>query len=396
MPERNRVIPTGDIVAVPLRGVWLGSRGILHEGHEIVRQHASPAWITCVLEFRGWVAPKWEPRRWTALFFHDEAVALAAGHRPCALCRRDAYTAYQRAVRVATGREPLRAPELDRRLHAERLVARSPGRAAAHVPRRRTHLMPWTGLPSGVFVVAPGGPALVVGDAVIAWTTQGYGTRSARPTRGDAEVLTPPTSVTAIGHGYRPQIDSAATREVFAPQSLRPPDATRTLSRVRVRSGSDQGVTHLTGSAAWSIVGVMTTTPTPTPTSLPSSPQRPALDRFFGTLRRSPLVRSQDRVIAGVCSGIAQRFGISTAVIRVVAVIAALLGPAIVLYLVAWLLLPDAEGGIRLEKALRRGDVPSVALLVVAGLALIPDAGLRPHRAFLEFHRAKVFKDRAA
>ena len=95
------------------------------------------------------------------------------------------------------------------------------------------------------------------------------------------------------------------------------------------------------------------------------------------------LRRAQDRVIAGVCSGIAQRFGISTAVIRVVAVIAALLGPAIVLYLVAWLLLPDAEGGIRLEKALRRGDVPSVALLVVAGLALIPDAGLRPHVGWL-------------
>ncbi|WP_295696946.1 PspC domain-containing protein [Lapillicoccus sp.] len=123
----------------------------------------------------------------------------------------------------------------------------------------------------------------------------------------------------------------------------------------------------------------MTTTPAP----LPSSPQRPALDRFFDTLRRSPLVRSQDRVIAGVCSGIAQRFGISVAVVRVIAVIAALLGPAVALYLLAWLLLPDAQGGIQLEKALRRGHVPSIVLLAVTGLALIPDVGLHPHVGWL-------------
>jgi hypothetical protein len=216
VPERNRVTPAGDIVAVDLRGAWMGNRGVIHEGHEIVRQHASPAWITCALEFRDWVAPRWEPRRWTALFFHDEAVALAAGHRPCALCRRGDYAAYQRAVGVATGREPLRAPELDRHLHAERLVPRSPG-PASRPPLRRTHPMPWAGLPSGVFVVTPTGPALVVGDAVVAWTTQGYGTQRTRPTRGDVEVLTPPTSVLAIAHGYRPQIDDAATREASTP-----------------------------------------------------------------------------------------------------------------------------------------------------------------------------------
>lgn len=119
----------------------------------------------------------------------------------------------------------------------------------------------------------------------------------------------------------------------------------------------------------------MTTTPAP----LPSTPPSPALDRFFAALRRSPLVRSQDRVIAGVCNGIAQRLGIAPAVVRIVAVIAALLGPAIALYLLAWLLLPDAEGGIRLEKALRAGHVPSIVLLVVASLALLPDAGLHSH-----------------
>jgi hypothetical protein len=53
MPARNRVTPTGDIEAIPLRGAWTGNRGILHSGHEIVRFHASDLWITCALEFRG-------------------------------------------------------------------------------------------------------------------------------------------------------------------------------------------------------------------------------------------------------------------------------------------------------------------------------------------------------
>lgn len=222
MSERNRVTPVGDIVDVPLRGAWMGNRGVLHEGHEIVRQHASAAWITCALEFRGWVAPRWEPRRWTALFFHDEAVALAAGHRPCALCRRGDYTAYLRALGAATDAEPLRAPELDRRLHAERLVPRRARSAAAHGPARRTHRIPWVGLPSGVFVIASGGPVLVLGDALVAWTTEGYGARSGRPTRGDAEVLTPPTSVVAIAHGYLPQIDTVQIDTVAAPEVLAP------------------------------------------------------------------------------------------------------------------------------------------------------------------------------
>src|SRR5438132_460074 len=40
-PARNRVTPTGDIEAIPLRGAWTGNRGILHSGREIVRFHAS-------------------------------------------------------------------------------------------------------------------------------------------------------------------------------------------------------------------------------------------------------------------------------------------------------------------------------------------------------------------
>lgn len=81
---RNRVTPTGGIVDVPLRGAWTGNRGVLHERHEIVRFHAGDLWITCVLEFRGRWREQWLPGRYTHLYFHDEAVSFAAGHRPAA------------------------------------------------------------------------------------------------------------------------------------------------------------------------------------------------------------------------------------------------------------------------------------------------------------------------
>ena len=82
MAHRNRVDPTGEIVESSLRCAWLGNRGCLHVGREVVRPWRSQAWITCVLEFKGRHFQQWQPGRWTALFFDDEAVALAAGHRP--------------------------------------------------------------------------------------------------------------------------------------------------------------------------------------------------------------------------------------------------------------------------------------------------------------------------
>ena len=86
-PSETASPRTGEIVATRLRGAWTGNRGLLHEGREIVRSHAGDLWITCALEFRGRHRELWLPNRWTPLFFHDEAVAFAAGHRPCGECR---------------------------------------------------------------------------------------------------------------------------------------------------------------------------------------------------------------------------------------------------------------------------------------------------------------------
>ena len=159
-PKRNRVTPLGDLVATPLRGAWTGNRGQLHEGTDIKRFHGSQLWIISALEHKGQRLPQWAPGHFTVLFFHDEAVALAAGHRPCALCRREAYNRYRDAWTdggVVNARPT--AVDLDRRLHAERLVPRS------HT--RRLHEVAWPVVPDGAFVLLDGVTALVLGDAVV-------------------------------------------------------------------------------------------------------------------------------------------------------------------------------------------------------------------------------------
>ena len=205
MSERNRVTPQGDIVAIPLRGAWTGNRGgVLHSGHEIVRSHASDLWITCVLEFRGRWREQWLPNRYTHLFFHDEAVALAAGHRPCAECRHADYRAYQQAWADGHGAAVPSAKEMNAQLHRERIV---PG-----THRRRWHDLPWSDLPDGTFVLFDEGPAVVVGATVVPWTTAGYGTPLPRPHAGTATVITPPSSVAVLRAGYPVQIDDGAAK----------------------------------------------------------------------------------------------------------------------------------------------------------------------------------------
>ncbi|WP_225440453.1 hypothetical protein [Amycolatopsis eburnea] len=194
---RNRVTPVGDVVDIPLRGAWTGNRGVLHEGREIVRFHAGDLWITCALEFRGRCREQWLPNRYTHLFFHDEAVSFAAGHRPCAECRRAAYNAYRDAWPAHPS-----AAEMNRRLHAERLVR------GTHV--RRRHELPWAGLPEGVFVQRGRHPELVVGGHLAEWTPAGYGTRRKLPRAGTVPVLTPPATIAVLRAGYPVQIDDGA------------------------------------------------------------------------------------------------------------------------------------------------------------------------------------------
>jgi hypothetical protein len=198
------VTPLGDIVAIPLRGAWTGNRGILHSGREIVRFHASDLWITCALDFRDRHHEQWRPHHYTFLFFHDEAVSFAAGHRPCAECRRADYDAYRGAWADGLGAGTPSAAAMNRQLHSERIVR------GTH--RRRIHELPWPGLPDGTFVLVDETPAVVLGDQLTEWTTAGYAARRTRPATGTARVVTPPATVAALRAGYSAQIDDTARR----------------------------------------------------------------------------------------------------------------------------------------------------------------------------------------
>jgi hypothetical protein len=204
-PMRNRVTPMGDVVAIELRGAWLGNRGIIHRGTEIVRFHASNLWIVCALEFRGRRTRQWAEGRYTALFFHDEAVALASGHRPCAECRREDYERFRSAWATGLGEELPSAKEMNTRLHAQRLVR--------NTHTRRLHVMDWQALPAGAFVLVDGVPVLALNHVVVPWTANGYLAATARPNRGTVEVITPPSSVAALRAGYSVQIDVSATTQ---------------------------------------------------------------------------------------------------------------------------------------------------------------------------------------
>lgn len=206
VPAQNRVTPLGAIEAFPLRGAFTGNRGRLHAGRRIVRFHAGDLWIICALRFRGRWSEQWLPRRFTWLFFHDEAVALAAGHRPCGECRHASYTAYRDAWASANPTRPSpSARDMNRQLHAERIVR------GTH--RRRFHPMSWRSLPDGAFVVdGEGAPHVMLGRELVEWTREGYGGRRARPVRGEATVITPPSSIAVLRAGYPVQLD----RAVFA------------------------------------------------------------------------------------------------------------------------------------------------------------------------------------
>ena len=193
MPLQNRVTPLGDLVATPARGLVYGNRGCLHDDERrIRRRYAGKRWIACRLEFRGWHRePLMQPGRFTELFFLDDATAFAAGHRPCALCRREDYNRFVELWSdLHSGARG--ADEIDAQLHAER------------VPQRH-HETPFDELPDGAFVVDEGAPTLVLGAELLAWSFDGYAARRSRPS-GSARVITPPSLVAILRAGWDPVV----------------------------------------------------------------------------------------------------------------------------------------------------------------------------------------------
>jgi len=131
-----------------------------------------------------------QPGRYTELFFLDEATALAAGHRPCAECRRADYVGFMEGWLERHPGES-RTDAVDVRLHAERLYPTG---------GRRVHESALASLPDGAFVLRDGEPYVVVGAALRLWTPAGYTTRVVRGSREAATVITPPSLVEHLRH----------------------------------------------------------------------------------------------------------------------------------------------------------------------------------------------------
>ena len=205
MPRQNRVNPFGEIIATQNRGMFMGNRGVLHDQEgRIQRAWHGKRWLVCVLEFRGRKRTVMSPRHYTELFFLDEATALAAGHRPCAECRRERFNAFRYAWRLEEYSHPPTADEIDNRLHTERL---------APDKKKKVHLANLADLPNGVFVrMADWGENayLVWNDRLLLWTAGGYSGQKKRPHDAKVVVLTPKSTVEAIRAGYVPEIHPSA------------------------------------------------------------------------------------------------------------------------------------------------------------------------------------------
>lgn len=196
-PLQNRVLPTGDIVSASFRGAFTGNRGILafdDQGQLGTSRWKHQHWLICALDHpRGRYHGPQPALGWTPLFFSDEAVGLAAGHRPCAYCRRAAYETWRDAWARAYGQWPGHK-DADKLLHQSR------------VTRRRMqvrHDLDIRQVPVGAFISWQNTPHLVHKDGLFPWKEGGYGSAQALPD-GLVEVLSPAPTLAVLRAGFKP------------------------------------------------------------------------------------------------------------------------------------------------------------------------------------------------
>lgn len=204
-PLQNRVLPTQEIVSDPARGMFTGNRGNLQFTD---RKLGTPRWkhqhwIICDLVHpRGRYHGPMPARAWTPLFFLDEAVGLAAGHRPCAYCRPQAYAAFKSAWAKALG--PAGHKEMDRALHAARVTRnRKQIRFQAQVDS----------LPTGTFFLWEGRPTLCGYRGFFTYTPNGYSALLTQ-IRGEVTVLTPQPNLAVLSAGFRPCFHDSAAQHI--------------------------------------------------------------------------------------------------------------------------------------------------------------------------------------
>ena len=202
MALQNRVDPWGNLHAVNARGSWMGNRGILHNSDkQIITQWRHKQWVTCALSFKGRQREIFAPNSYSELFFLDEATALAAGHRPCAECRRERFKEFKTIWFQANPQyenETSSISVIDKQLHLERV-----DRAKNKV----TFNAIVSSLPEGTIFEHEGNAYLIWKDQHFLWMHDGYvKTALTLPKNACVAVLTPASIVAIYRLGFKPQI----------------------------------------------------------------------------------------------------------------------------------------------------------------------------------------------
>ena len=204
MPRPNRVDPFGEIHTVPQRGTFMGNRGNLHSATgEILRSYKRKQWVTCLLEYRGRHRQIMEPGGYTELFFLDEATSLAAGHRPCGTCRREALERFRSCWARSSGELSSQAVDLkriDAVLHSQRL----------HREYEQIHLLD---LPDGVFVcrnTEDGRVYLWWRGKLLEWSFDGYRNSPIIGDSTNVHLITPTCLVGVLKAGYPVSVHKSA------------------------------------------------------------------------------------------------------------------------------------------------------------------------------------------
>jgi hypothetical protein len=205
MPLQNRVDPFGDIIDLPMRGLFTGNRGIIHDPETrtlTAKRWTSKAWLVCSCDYRNTRRDVMATRSWTELFFFDEATALAAGHRPCFQCRRQDADLFRAAWAKGNAKPLPSAGDIDTVLHKERLQSR----------RKRVNMLlsPLDELPDGAMITAGGNAYLIVRGQPYRWRAQGYEHAETLPFVDG--LLTPPSTLRALKAGYRPLLHPSVTK----------------------------------------------------------------------------------------------------------------------------------------------------------------------------------------
>lgn len=224
MSLQNRVTPFGELIATDARGTFMGNRGgVIHNSKQelTARRWVNNRWIICLLDFKGRRRPVMAPGCYTELFFLDEATALAAGHRPCAECRRDDFNRFKTSWIEGNPQYGFTAKtsidEIDNVLHGERVTSEG---------GKITFKCPLGNLPDGTLFALPGQPETALiswQNSMWRWTSQGYSETTTMREETLVDVLTPASTVNALRSGFIPEVAiNPSIYQDYAPQSFCP------------------------------------------------------------------------------------------------------------------------------------------------------------------------------